>query len=215
MNDAIGVLPQILQAFVVTVQLALFSSFFSIVLGLILATMHISPIPPLQFLASVYIRLVRNTPLTIVFFMIVFGLPQIGINISFVKFAVLALSLYTATFIAETIRAGIQAIPGGQIEAARSIGMGFGQILRFVVMPQALRSVIAPLASVFIALLKNTSIASAFGVTKAIGTMTNLVNVHSNAVLAIMFTTAIIFVGMALLLGRIFAILERKVAIAR
>lgn len=142
-------------------------------------------------------------------------MPQLGLNISFFSFAILSLSLYTATFVAETLRSGIQTIPRGQFEAARSIGMSFGQILRHIVLPQSLRTVVAPLTSVLIALLKNTSIASAFGVTEAIGTMTNLINSHSNAVLEIMFLTGGYFVALSVLLGQLLAIVEKKAAITR
>jgi glutamate transport system permease protein len=113
------------------------------------------------------------------------------------------------------VRAGIQAIPIGQIEAARSIGLTFTQVLAYVVLPQALRSVVPPLASTFIALFKNSSIASAFGVAEAISVMTNMVNVHSTIVLSIMGATAAIYVALALLFGRAFTWLERKALIVR
>lgn len=198
-----------------TLELWFLSAVASLVVGIVAVAMRVSPIAPLRWAVSAYIHLVRNTPLTIVFFITVFGLPQVGIKISFFAFALLALTLYTATFVAETLRAGIQAIPIGQIEAARSIGLTFIQVLAYVVLPQALRSVVPPLASTFIALLKNTSIASAFGVAEAIGVMTNLVNVHSTIVLLIMGATAAIYVGLALLFGRAFSWLERKALIVR
>jgi|tagenome__1003787_1003787.scaffolds.fasta_scaffold20929938_2 glutamate transport system permease protein len=215
MNEIIGVLPALLRAFAVTLELAALSALLSLALGIATATMYISPVPPLRWLCGLYIRFVRNTPITIVFFLTVFGLPQVGISLSFFNFALLALTLYTATFIAETIRAGVLAIPIGQVEAARSIGLTFTQVVGSVVLPQALRSVVPPLASIFIALLKNTSVASAFGLGEAVSTMTNLVNVHSTAVLEIMVLTAAIYISLALLLGRLFAALEQRLAFAR
>lgn len=215
MNELVGALPTLLHAFVTTLELTFLSALASLVVGVIAAVMRVSPVPPLRWVVSVYVRFVRNTPLTIVFFITVFGLPQVGIKFSFFAFALLALTLYTATFVAETLRAGIQAIPIGQIEAARATGLTFIQVLRYVVLPQALRSVVPPLASIFIALFKNTSIASAFGVAEAIGTMTNMVNVHSTIVLGVMGATAIIYIAFALLFGRAFAWLERKALIVR
>jgi glutamate transport system permease protein len=215
LNELVGALPTLLHAFVTTLELTFLAALTSLVVGIIAAAMRVSPVPPLRWAVSVYVRFVRNTPLTIVFFITVFGLPQVGINFSFFAFALLALTLYTATFVAETLRAGIQAIPIGQIEAARATGLTFIQVLRYVVLPQALRSVVPPLASVFIALFKNTSIASAFGVAEAIGTMTNMVNVHSTIVLWVMGATAIIYIAFALLFGRAFAWLERKALIIR
>jgi glutamate transport system permease protein len=204
-----------LDAFVTTLELTFLSALASFVVGVAAAAMRVSPVPPLRWVVSVYVRFVRNTPLTIVFFITVFGFPQVGIKVSFFAFALLALTLYTATFVAETLRAGIQAIPIGQIEAARSIGLTFTQVLAYVVLPQALRSVVPPLASTFIALFKNTSIASAFGVAEAISTTTNMVNVHSTIVLWIMGATAAIYVGLALIFGRAFAWVERRALIAR
>ncbi|MBS0223232.1 MAG: amino acid ABC transporter permease [Proteobacteria bacterium] len=210
-----GVISTLLRAFVTTLELTFLSAILSLVVGILAAAMRVSPVPPLRWAVSVYVRLVRNTPLTIVFFITVFGLPQVGVNFSFFSFALLALTLYTATFVAETVRAGIQAIPIGQIEAARSIGLTFTQVLAYVVLPQAVRSVVPPLASTFIALFKNSSIASAFGVAEAISVMTNMVNVHSTIVLSIMGATAAIYVALALLFGRAFTWLERKALIAR
>lgn len=215
MNELVGALPTLLHAFVTTLELTFLAAIASLFVGIIAAAMRVSPVPPLRWVVSVYVRFVRNTPLTIVFFITVFGLPQVGVNFSFFAFALLALTLYTATFVAETLRAGIQAIPIGQIEAARATGLTFIQVLRYVVLPQALRSVVPPLASIFIALFKNTSIASAFGVAEAIGTMTNMVNVHSTIVLWIMGATALIYIAFALLFGRAFAWLERKALIIR
>ena len=215
MNELFAALPTLLHAFVTTLELTFLSALASLVVGLVAAVMRVSPVPPLRWVASIYIRFVRNTPLTIVFFIIVFGLPQVGIQFSFFFFALSALTLYTATFVAETLRAGIQAIPIGQIEAARATGLTFVQILAYVVLPQALRSVVPPLASIFIALFKNSSIASAFGVAEAIGTMTNMVNVHSTIVLWVMGATAIIYIAFALIFGRAFAWLEQKALIVR
>lgn len=215
MSEFLTIIPVMADAFLVTLKLAALSAVLSLALGMVAASMSISPIPPLRWLSALYIRFVRNTPITIVFFLVVFGLPQVGIRFSFFAFALLALTLYTGTFVAETIRAGILSIPVGQIEAARSIGLTFSQVLRYVVLPQALRSVLPPLASVFIALLKNTSVASAFGLAEAVGAMTNLVNVHSTVVLEIMAFTCAVYIVLALVLGRVFARLERKMAIVR
>lgn len=215
MDVVIQELPTILRAFGITLRLFVVAGIASLVLGIITAAMRVSPLPPLRWVAAAYVSLVRNTPLTAVFFVVVFGLPQVNIHFEFFTFAIIALSGYTATFVAETLRSGIQAIPRGQLEAARSIGMTFPKLMIHIVMPQAARTVVAPMASVLIALFKNTSIASAFGVVEAISTMTSLVNVHSSEVLSIMFAIALGYIVIALALGRIFARLERKVAIAR
>lgn len=207
--------PVLLQAFVVTIELFALSALGALAVGIATAAMRVSPVPPLRWAAAAYVQLVRSTPLTVVFFLVVFGLPQVGIRLPFFAFAILCLTMYTGTFVAEVVRSGIQSVPFGEIEAARSIGLSFPQILTSVLLPQALRSVVPPLGNVLVALLKNTSVASAFGVAEAIGTMTSLVNVHSGVVLAILIVTALVYIALALILGRAFAYLERKLVILR
>lgn len=205
----------LLQAFARTLELTLLSAVGALILGTLIAAMRVSPVPPLRWAAATYVRLVRNTPLTVVFFIVVFGLPEVDITLPFFAFAVTALTVYTASFVAEAVRSGINAVPVGQAEAARSIGLTFPQTLRVVVLPQALRTVVPPLASLFIALLKNTSIASAFAVTEALGGMRVLISQQASAVMAFFIATAVGYVVLALLFGQLFAWLERKAAIAR
>lgn len=205
----------LLQAFARTLELTLLAAVGALILGTLIAAMRVSPVPPLRWAGATYVRLVRNTPLTVVFFIVVFGLPEVDITLPFFAFAVTALTVYTASFVAEAVRSGINAVPVGQAEAARSIGLTFPQTLRVVVLPQALRTVVPPLASLFIALLKNTSIASAFAVTEALGGMRVLISQQASAVMAFFIATAVGYVVLALLFGQLFAWLERKAAIAR
>lgn len=208
-------LPFLLRAFARTIELTLLSAVGALILGTLIAAMRVSPVPPLRWAAATYVRLVRNTPLTVVFFIVVFGLPEVDIVLPFFVFAIIALTTYTASFVAEAVRSGINAVAVGQAEAARSIGLTFPQTLRMVVLPQALRTVVPPLASLFIALLKNTSIASAFAVTEALGGMRTLISAQASAVMAFFVATAAGYVVLALLSGQLFAWLERKAAIAR
>ena len=117
----------------------------------------------------------------------------------------------TAAFVAEAVRSGINSVAAGQAEASRSIGMTFGQTLRLVVLPQAFANIIPPLASIFIALLKNTSIASAFGVFEGTQAMAKLLNANGDAVIAIIAAAAFIYLGLALLSSALFGLLERTV----
>lgn len=215
MDAVIQEAPTILRAFTVTLELFFLSAVGSLVLGTIVASMNVSPIPPLRWAAVSYIRVVRNTPLTVVFFMVVFGLPQLEIRLPYFSFALIALILYTATFVSEVLRSGINSVSIGQIEAARSLGFSFGNVLNRVVMPQAARSVVPPMTSVMISLFKNTSVASAFGVFEAIATMTSLVNEHSSAVLWIMAVTALLYVVIAYAFGTLAGWFERRVEVQR
>ena len=152
------------QGFVTTLALTVVSAVLALLLGTLLAAMRVSPVPTLRAAGATYVEVVRNTPLTLVFFFAVFVLPQLDIRLSFFVFAVIAVTVYHAAFFCEAVRSGINAVGVGQAEAARSIGLTFGQSLRLVVLPQAFRTVIPPLINVVIALTKNTSIAGAFGV---------------------------------------------------
>jgi glutamate transport system permease protein len=158
---------------------------------------------------------VRNTPLTVVFFFAVFVLPQLDIRLSFFVFAVIAVTVYHAAFFCEAVRSGINAVGVGQAEAARAIGLTFTQSLRLVVLPQAFRTVVPPLINVVIALTKNTSIAAAFGVFELTAATTRLANANSNAVLAIFCGSAACYLALTLPSGFLAGRLERRVAVAR
>jgi len=169
--------PDILQAFWLNIRLALYAGVGSLVVGTILAAMRVSPVPVLRWIGAGYVNTIRNTPLTLVMFFSLFGLSyQLGVSFSdaFIYknvfwLAVLALTVYTSTFVCEVLRSGINTVDVGQAEAARAIGLTFSQNLRHVVLPQAFRAVIAPLGSVLIALVKNTTVAVTIGVTTAAG----------------------------------------------
>lgn len=147
-----------------TVELSALSFAIALVLGTFVAAFRVSPVPPLRWAGALYVELVRNTPLLVLMFVFFFAFPSIGIIYSPFTSAIIVLSAYTGTFVAETVRAGINAVSRGQAEAARSVGFTFPQTLRIVVLPQALRTVIAPLGGIFIALLKNSALATAIGV---------------------------------------------------
>ncbi len=211
MDTVLDNLDVLVEGFTATVTLTLLAATGALVLGTLLAAMRVSPVPPLRWLATCYVQAVRNTPLTVVFFLVVFGLPEIDVIVSFYRFAVVALTLYTAAFVAEAVRAGINSVAAGQAEASRSVGMTFSQTLRLVVLPQAFANIVPPLASIFIALLKNTSIAYAFGIFEGTQAMNRLINEDGSAVIAIIGTAALVYLGLALLSAAVFSRLERAV----
>jgi glutamate transport system permease protein len=216
-NTVLDNLDVYVAGFRTTVSLTLLAAMGALVLGTLIAAMRVSPVPPLRWAATAYVELVRNTPLTVVFFLVVFGLPQVDIGtnttrLPFFRFAVIALTVYTAAFVAEAVRSGINSVPTGQAEASRSIGMSFFKTLRLVVLPQAFANIVPPLASVFIALLKNTSIASAFGVAEALQRTNGLINRFGNEVLWLLAATAVGYVVLALTASALFRLLERAVA---
>lgn len=215
MDAVLDNLDVFVRGFTTTLTLTLVSVVGALVLGTVIAAMRVSPVPPLRWAGATYVQLVRNTPLTVVFFLVVFGLPEVDIKLSFFVSAVLALSLYTAAFVAEAVRSGVGSVAAGQSEASRAVGMTFGQTLRLVVLPQAFANIVPPLASVFIALLKNTSIASAFFVFEGVQSMNQLINANGDAVLAILAAAALAYLGLALLASALFGLLERAVSVSR
>ncbi|NGN92883.1 amino acid ABC transporter permease [Nocardioides sp. KC13] len=219
----------ILTSFGLTLRLAFFSGIFSLLLGVVLATFRVSPVPVLRWVGAAVVYTLRNTPLTLVMFFTLFGLSyQLGV--SFDKellyrnnfwLAVLALSVYTSTFVCEVLRSGINTVPLGQAEAARAIGLTFTQNLRLIVLPQALRSVINPLASVLIAMTKNTTVAVTIGVTtatfvnEASGQMKALMERNSDQILLIFIIFAAGFMILTLPIGFIAGWASKRFAVIR
>lgn len=168
MNILIDYWPLFRDGFLTTIELFLLAGVASLVFGVFLAMLRVSPVPVFRAAGTLYVTVVRNTPLTLVFLFFVFAYPYLDIvELTFFSAAVVALSVYTSAFICEVVRSGINTVPLGQAEAARALGLTFGQSLAEIILPQALRSVVPPLVSTMIALLKNTTIAAGFSVAEA------------------------------------------------
>lgn len=203
------------RAFGTTISLALLSTASAMLLGTLICAMRVSPVPPFRWVARAYVQIIRNTPLTVIFFMAVFGLPLVGLVWSFFNYAIFCLTIYTASFVAEAVRSGINAVPVAQSEAARSLGLTFVQGLRLVILPQALRNVIPPLGNVFIALVKNSSIAFAFGVFEATAATHTLANANASAVIPILLASALGYLILATIAAAFFEWLERRFLVLR
>ncbi len=195
---------------IVTLALAVLSTGLALPAGLALAIMRSSPVPGFRWLGTIYVAVTRNVPLAVVFFFSAFVLPQLGVRVSYFTFAVIALVTYYSSFFCEAIRSGINAVPLGQAEAARSIGLSYPDCLRFVVLPQAMRCSIPPVVNVMIALVKNTAVASAFGVAESLSAMQRLANDESAAVIAILLATATIYLCITVPLGFVALHVERR-----
>lgn len=188
----------------------------SIVLGTIIAAFRVSPVPPLRAFGSFWVTTLRNTPLSVVLFFCAFGLPELGINRSYWFFGVTGLILYTSAFVCEAIRAGINSVPAGQAEAARSIGLTFSQSLRMVVLPQAFRTVVPPLGSVIIAMFKNSAVVGAFGVGGDLfSSGVRLTSALGLETLPIFLGVLVGYLLITLPAAAILAVIERRVAIVR
>jgi glutamate transport system permease protein len=197
-----------------TAWLTLCSFALAMLIGVVVAAFRVSPIPPLRIAGAFYVETVRNTPLTVLFILFFFGLTKVGVLYSPFVTAVIVLGGYTGAFVGETVRSGINAVASGQAEAARAIGFTFPQTLFIVVLPQALRTVVAPLGSLFIALIKNSSIALIISVPELVFRTDSLANDTARAV-PVFIGAAVAYLLMTIPSGLAWAALERRTAIKR
>jgi len=204
------------DAFLTTLALAVLSGICALVLGTLLTAMRVSPVAPLRGAATFYVEVFRNTPLTVVFFFLAFGIVEIDLQFPsrFIT-AVAALSLYTAAFVSEALRSGINSVPPGQAEAARALGLDFRQTLTSVVLPQAFRTVVPPLGNVWIALAKNTSIAAGFAVTELAAALVRLSNQNADKLLAVFLAIVAAYLVITLPSAWLIGVIERRTAILR
>ena len=206
-----------LSAFWLVLQLLVLSALASLAFGTILGAMRVSPVSVLRKFSSIYVTLVRNTPLLVVFIFIFNAAPGIGFfnDTPFLVKGVIALSVYTSAFVCEAVRSGINSVPVGQAEAARAIGMTFTDSMRNVVLPQSFRAVVPPLASVFIALAKNTSVAAVFGLAEATARMRGFLNNQADDRIQIFIAFAIGYIIIVEVVSAGASGLERRWRVAR
>jgi glutamate transport system permease protein len=202
------------KGFLGTVELTVYASVLALVLGFLMASFRVAPVGSFRIFGTVWVTVLRNTPLTLLFFAVLLGLPRFGIVLPFQVFAILALGCYTSAFICEALRSGINTVPRGQGEAARSLGMTFGQTLSLVVLPQAFKSVIPPVGSTLIALAKNSAIAGAFSVNELLGTYKTLSELGYNIIWTF-FWIAVGYLIITLTISAIFNLLEKRWGVPR
>lgn len=212
----------VLGAFWMTIRLTVIAAFAALIIGTFVAVLRLSPVPLARWLGAAYVTVVRNTPLTLI---VVFCQLGLYVNLGFkasdnVKtnafwLGLIGLSTYTAAFVCEALRSGVNTVPVGQAEAARSIGLSFGQTVRYVVLPQAFRAAISPLGSVLIALTKNTTVLSVIGVAEIAYLMADMVEQRSDLVYAVFGIVAVGFVVLTLPLGMLFTWLSRRWVVVR
>jgi len=197
-----------------TTALTFLAYLLALFVGTFVAGLRVSPVPPLRWAGTVWTEALRNTPLTVLFFVFVFGLTKIGIRFPLFTSAVIVLGCYTSAFVAETVRSGINSVAPGQAEAGRALGLGFRQVLGSVVLPQALRTVVAPLGSLLIACIKNSSIASTVAVVELTRRSRDLVESTGDAI-PLYLGVAVAYLLLTLPASAAIGALERKVAIRR
>jgi polar amino acid transport system permease protein len=156
----------------------------ALLIGLVIALMRLSEARLYRMIATMYVELLRGLPMLLVLFLVVYGIPivfgNIGILSNFFVQAIVGLSVITAAYMAETIRAGIQAVPKGQYEAARALGMSELKTMVFVILPQAVRIIIPPLTTQVISLVKDSSLVYVLGVTTGQYELTKMAQVAAS-----------------------------------
>ncbi|MDT0266161.1 amino acid ABC transporter permease [Streptomyces sp. DSM 44915] len=211
-------------AFWTTVELTVYSAIGSLIWGTALAAMRVSPVPVMRAFGTAYVNILRNTPLTLIIVACSQGLYfTMGVtmwtdgsdpNSLAFRLAVLGFIVYTSTFVCEALRSGINTVPVGQAEAARALGLGFTQVLTLVVLPQAFRSVVPPLANVLIALTKNTTVAATIGVAEAALLMRDMIEREAQ-LLPIAAVFAFGFIVLTLPTGLFLGWVSKRVAVKR
>ncbi|WP_112134003.1 amino acid ABC transporter permease [Glycomyces dulcitolivorans] len=201
----------------VTVVVTLTSYALALAIGMLLVIMHVSPAAPARWAANAYTQLFRNVPLLAVLFVMYFGLPSIGIETTSWGVGLIGLGMYTGAFVGETLRSGINSIPLGQAEAARSIGLTFGQSLQAVILPQAFRAVIPPLGSLLIALVKNSALVLAVGVTELTAMSRRLIEDDQSRfdLWGVVIGVTVSYLLIAFILSYLVRLAERRAAFVR
>lgn len=209
-----------------TVRLTLWAALGSLLLGTFVAVLRLSPVRVLQWAGFTYVTVFRNTPLTVVVVasnLILWN--QLGLEVATrnetylddtnFRLAILALVAYHASFVCEAIRSGVNTIPIGQAEAARSIGLTFGQNLRHIILPQAFRGAITPLGNVLIALTKNTTVVTAIGVAQVSHAMRRMIEFRSDVLFTVFGLVALTFIVLTLPMGIVTSWASAKWAVKR
>ncbi len=211
----IAALPALLKGALITLQLTAASVTLGSIGGVLLGIARLSKVALVRVAARVYVDFFRGTPLLVQLFMIYFGIPplvrSVGIDFTFNQWtaAIVGLSLNSAAYLAEIVRAGIQSIETGQKEASESLGLGPTQTMRYVVFPQALRRMIPPLGNEFITLLKDTSLVAIIGY-QELFRQGQLIVARNFRAFEIWFTVALIYLVLNVIASQAFSFLERR-----
>jgi glutamate transport system permease protein len=211
LSDNLGTL---LRGVLVTLELTAIAYVGSVLLGTLVAVFRVSPIPPLRAVGAVFVEVFRNIPLLSLLILMAYGLPRAGVSFSLFTTAAISLTLVSASFTCETVRAGINGVSVGQAEAARAIGMTFTQSLLQVILPQALRSMVQPLVNIFIGVALGSSLAATIAVADLTYQAQQIGNETAESMLMFV-ASAVVYIAIALLGGGAGSVLERRLAVRR
>lgn len=203
-----------------TIQISILGLIGAMVLGTIVALFRVGPLVPLRWIGAAYVEFFRNTPLVVHLFFLFLGLPLLGIRFSSDTFesnfraACIGMTLYHGAYVAEIVRGGLLGVDKGQIEAARSLGLSYTQMLQNVQLPQTLRAVIPPLGNIAIALVKNTSLASTIGVAELLYAA-EIVESRTFRAEEAFIAATLLYLLLTIPLGFVVNALERRLVVVR
>ncbi|MFB5678288.1 amino acid ABC transporter permease [Paenibacillus terreus] len=200
-----------LEGFLNTIKVSLIALVASFLLGALIAIFRIAPFKPLNWLGTVYVEIFRNIPLLITVYIFYLGLPPLGINLDGFASGTIGLSIYTAAYIAEAIRAGIQTVPNGQMEAGRSSGLTYNQTMIHIIMPQAIKIALPAMGNQFINLFKNSSILAVVAGADLM-LMSDRINSETFLPVSVYAFTALLYLVVTLPLSFIMLYLEKRLA---
>lgn len=205
-----------LLALLTTWKLTILAFVTAFVIGVAVTVMRISPIKPLRFAGEFYVQIFRNIPGAALLILLVYALPYLKVVLSYYTCVYLATSLLPAAFCSEYLMAGMNTIHLGQIEAARSLGMTFFQLLKTVVLPQALRSSILPLTNLLVATMLTTALASQVPLNPTDLTgIVSYINTHAVGGVTAFAISALLYCATAVVIGQAGNFIDRKVRIMR
>ena len=201
------------DAYLVSLRIAVIGFVGGFALAIVLTVARVSPIPPLRGAVTVYVEVFRNMPVLCLLVFIVYALPDLGVVVDYEPSAILALILVSSSFACENLRTGINTIDAGQIQAARSLGLGFRQIVGSIVLPQALRSVVQPMVTLAISVMISSSVGSLV----PIAHKELVADINNTEALGVttFFVAALMYVATGLIIAFLGRRLERKLAIWR
>ncbi|MBQ6967111.1 MAG: ABC transporter permease subunit [Lachnospiraceae bacterium] len=203
-------------ALLTTWELTFFAAIISFVIGIVVTVMRVSPIKPLRAVSELYVQIFRNIPGASLLILLVYALPYLDVVLSYFACVLIAASLIPSAFCSEYLMAGINTIDPGQIEAARSLGMTFSQIIRKVVIPQALRFSVLPLTNLLVAIMLTTALASQVPLnpTDLTGIVSHI-NTHAVGGITAFMISAFLYCMTALVIGFAGNLIDRKVRLMR
>ncbi len=204
----------LLAGFLVTIELTVLGFLGAVILGTFLAVFRVVPVTPLRVVGALYVEFFRNIPLLALLILVIFGLPDVGVTYSLFVSATICLALSGAAFVCEAMRAGINTVSVGQAEAARAIGLTFVQSLRYIILPQAFRTMVQPLVNVFIGVALSSSLAAAVGVSE-LTNRTQQLNLKYAEAVGSFLVAGVLYLLLAMTGGGVGGWLERRLVIRR